>query len=650
MKAKRLLNPASSKDGHPQALYCELHPQEEIERVCSLSNCRRRPLLCWQCLLDDKEHAESHRQHFLKLPDFFEKFADEHEELLKARRLQEMPPELEQLVAGEEANVGELEQLCESARQQLEEEFEALRGELNILLSRPLESLKEALDKKLELYRQSYALLRARVEEFHGLGKPVTPDSILEEVNLQKENSSVSEYFLGLKQSLLPRVPLLKDPGFTSLWGRVNRMREKTAGLEEAGRVRRAREEVLKAAERNIKEVQNELFAHFKLDLKAADDSLSAILKRSAGPNPSKPPVLASTVKLQETVVIIEPKAVPPPPASKVSLTLRKSIKTSHSKQINAIKVINEELLATASKDGTIRLYRFYSKECLATLQGHKDSVCCLGLLPASSRKALPTLISGGGNFDSSLMLWDLEARKLRLSLPGHKSSVTAVLGFADGRTMASGSYDNNMILWDCKDAKALFVMRKHSAMVSALRLLRNGEVLASASWDKTVALWRLEFAEGRLQKCEFLFSILENFAILTLGSALLEPDRLLYAGTNKKFFAFNLERREKEREFEGSHFGVNELVVVESSFLESYENFLVIGLSNNDACLRVWEGSSGAQVFCLKDNENSWINNLNTGPKIEVFNNFENRTQVAMLNNSPDGSFFVNLYDLVTE
>lgn len=54
-------------------------------------------------------------------------------------------------------------------------------------------------------------------------------------------------------------------------------------------------------------------------------------------------------------------------------------VNTNHNKYINCLLVINNDLLATGSKDKTIKLWKTKNYELITTLNGHKDNVCCLG-------------------------------------------------------------------------------------------------------------------------------------------------------------------------------------------------------------------------------------------------------------------------------
>lgn len=667
MKAKRLIDPSFISDNSPISIsvLCESHPQEEIQLICSLGNCRKSPLLCWQCLLDDKEHSESHRKHFMKLSAFIDKFLEQHQDSLAKGKEQEIPSDLNSLLESESENMNEYTVFCDEQKKEIELDLMAYLKEIESFLLKSLETIKESIDKKHQAYITNYSLIKAKIEDFYGLGKEVTRDEIIENVENQKENGSVGSYFLSLKKSLLPRVPLLKDPGFTSLLKKLGKLGEKPGKIEAFSKLRKLETESLTSWERTLLQLQEETLLHYKLNLKNYEETYtlgvstgnlkesnignivsgSSNINKLIGTscyNNNNAPMARLAINTNDNVTELKGSE-----AYKWSLELKKVLKTSHSKPINAIKVINEELIATGSKDKKVKVWKFYNKECLCTLEGHKDNVCCLGVLP--QEKGLPLLISGGGNFDSSLIIWDLETRKAKHVLQGHQSSITTIINLNDYRTIITGSYDNNIIVWDVKEAKAKMVIRKHSAMVSSLKIIQEGSILASASWDKTIALWRMCYDEaGKFEKCDFLYSILENFAILTLSSSFLQPNRLIYAGTNKKFFAYNIENKEKEKEFEGSHFGVNELAIVESNFLENREGYFLIGISNNDSCLRMWEGDSGEQVFFVKENENAWINSMNTGPKIEVFNNFENKIQVAVLNCS-ETNFFVNIYDLKT-
>lgn len=40
---------------------CKYHPNSSVERICASSSCKRDPTLCWECMIDEADHARNHR-------------------------------------------------------------------------------------------------------------------------------------------------------------------------------------------------------------------------------------------------------------------------------------------------------------------------------------------------------------------------------------------------------------------------------------------------------------------------------------------------------------------------------------------------------------------------------------------------------------
>ena len=77
-------------------LNCDFHEGEEIERVCSVLNCKKDPLLCWQCSLDYQDHCKTHRQSILKFEDFLIKLEKDYINLQqeKQKAKEKVPKEI----------------------------------------------------------------------------------------------------------------------------------------------------------------------------------------------------------------------------------------------------------------------------------------------------------------------------------------------------------------------------------------------------------------------------------------------------------------------------------------------------------------------------------------------------------------------------
>ncbi|HEY42389.1 MAG TPA: hypothetical protein G4O11_00190 [Anaerolineae bacterium] len=148
--------------------------------------------------------------------------------------------------------------------------------------------------------------------------------------------------------------------------------------------------------------------------------------------------------------------------------------------------------IATASKDGTLKVEGLYSYQGiltndLQTLIIDDSEVTCVAFSPDGSTLA-------AGNEDQTIQIWQysewgLDTELLR-SLEGHTGWVWDVTYSTDGMTLASASSDRTVRLWDSESGEESYVLRGHTSTVRRVAFSPDGQTLASASWDGTVKLW----------------------------------------------------------------------------------------------------------------------------------------------------------------
>lgn len=195
--------------------------------------------------------------------------------------------------------------------------------------------------------------------------------------------------------------------------------------------------------------------------------------------------------------------------------------------------------LATASKDGTSRVWDQTSFECVCVCVGHLDPVGAVALgktqddvwlataardralkkwrVPETSRSppaqaaavrsalahdkdvnsvaVAPTgLLVATASQDRTVKLWT-DRLELRKTLAGHKRGVWQVVFSTHKKAVASCSSDKTVRLWSVASGACLATLDGHEASVLSLAL--KGDTLVSAAADGVVKLW-----EGQTCHC----------------------------------------------------------------------------------------------------------------------------------------------------
>jgi WD40 repeat protein/tRNA A-37 threonylcarbamoyl transferase component Bud32 len=143
----------------------------------------------------------------------------------------------------------------------------------------------------------------------------------------------------------------------------------------------------------------------------------------------------------------------------------------------------NGRRLATASQDGTIRIWDAVSGKELPTLQGHDGWVNSVAFSPDGKHLA-------SASQDETVKVWDLAGRGKPRTLRGHGGDVWCVAFNPQGHRLASASKDGTVRLWDASTGKELGILRGHRGDVWCVAYSPDGRRLASAGDDRTVRIW----------------------------------------------------------------------------------------------------------------------------------------------------------------
>ena len=139
--------------------------------------------------------------------------------------------------------------------------------------------------------------------------------------------------------------------------------------------------------------------------------------------------------------------------------------------------------LASASKDGTARIWDVASGQTRFVLDGHTTEVTSVAFSPNGSRLAT-------GSEDKTVRLWHTATGKCTGVLSGHQDDVLSVAFSPDGKWLASGSRDTTVRIWNAESLDIESVIDSPTDVIRAVDFSRHGELLVA---DEAGHLYRFD-------------------------------------------------------------------------------------------------------------------------------------------------------------
>ncbi|KAG6016709.1 hypothetical protein E4U54_000566 [Claviceps lovelessii] len=172
-----------------------------------------------------------------------------------------------------------------------------------------------------------------------------------------------------------------------------------------------------------------------------------------------------------------------------------------HTGPVSQVRISpNGKFVASASADGSVKLWDAMTGAHMDTLIGHMAGVSCLAWTPDSN-------ILASGSDDKAIRLWDrVTGRPKAMSkksaaaaaaaghgmaaLRGHHNYIHCLAFSPKGNILASGSYDEAVFLWDVRAGRLMRSLPAHSDPVAGIDFCRDGTLVVSCSTDGLIRVW----------------------------------------------------------------------------------------------------------------------------------------------------------------
>lgn len=353
-----------------------------------------------------------------------------------------------------------------------------------------------------------------------------------------------------------------------------------------------------------------------------------------------------------------------------LNASLIQKFQTDHETTIMCLHAITDEILATGSQDGVIKIWNIQINSQLASLQAHMGTVTCLKsikslpsdltsdknvlkkLLTGKQEKPEMFLLSGGGMPDNSLIVWDYNKKEAITKMKGHNDSLTTILALKDGQTVITGSLDCSIRIWDVSNSKELMIVKQHSSSVNSLILTKDHEKFISAGTDKKINVWRISYifsiqAQRKVfEKCELDKTITDTCGIYCLNSCHIFPHLIFSGGTDAKIKLWNINTGVCEREIVGHKSPVCDMLLFENPFeFELRKNYVILSCGTNDEFLRISTPMSPINNGLLIDQRIVCEYGSAVGPLMQVIkDNADDSAQIAIVSQNSAEKYFLIL------
>jgi WD40 repeat protein len=135
-----------------------------------------------------------------------------------------------------------------------------------------------------------------------------------------------------------------------------------------------------------------------------------------------------------------------------------------HTSAVMDLVQLSDELLASSSKDQTVRIWNLTTNTCKFILTGHTSDV--FGL------KQITSNILASGSYDRTIKLWNITSGQLIRTLTGHTGYIYWSVDLLNSQTLSSGSGDKTINLWNWSTGECLSTIQTTGSYIYSLAVI----------------------------------------------------------------------------------------------------------------------------------------------------------------------------------